>query len=136
MPDATNALPKLLRDQQQGVLKEWIALQLQSLATRRDLITDAEIAKQSEQFLDAFIEAMESGDAARPHGPAWDRLHQLLNGLALSRARAGFSPSETAMFVFSLKQPVFDLMRAALSKPDDVARETWQADSRHWTAWD
>jgi rsbT co-antagonist protein RsbR len=127
MPSATNALPKLLRDQQQGVLKEWTALQLQSLATRRDLITDAEISKQSEQFLDAFIAAMESSDTARPHGPAWDQLQQLLEDLSLSRARAGFSPSETATFVFSLKQPVFELIHRSLSKADDVARETWQA---------
>src|SRR5688500_1337585 len=77
MPSASNAVPRLLSDQQQGVLKEWTALQLQSLATRRDLITDAEISKQSEQFLDAFIAAMESSDTARPHGPAWDQLQQL-----------------------------------------------------------
>ena len=127
MPSPTSTLPKLLRDQQEVVLKEWTALQLQSLATRRDLISDAELGKQSEQFLEAFIDAMESTDAMHQHGPAWERLHELLNHLALSRARAGFSPSETAMFVFSLKQPAFDLLRRSLSNADDVARETWQA---------
>ena len=127
MPSSTNALPKLLRDHQQSVLKEWVAYQLQSLASRRDLISDVDLSRQSGQFLDAFIEAMETSDGARAHGPAWDRLHQILNDLSVSRARAGFSPTETATFVFSLKQPAFDLIRQSVSNAEDVARETWQA---------
>jgi rsbT co-antagonist protein RsbR len=104
-----------------------MALQQQSLASRRDLITDADLSKQSEQFFEAFIEAMESSDPARPQGPAWERLNELLNDLSVSRARAGFSPSETATFVFSLKQPVFELIRRSVSKAEDVARESWLA---------
>ena len=127
MPSPTSALPKLLRDQQQAVLKEWTAYQLQSLASRRDLISDADLSRQSEQFLDAFIEAMESGDGSRGHGPAWERLHELLKDLSVSRARAGFSPAETATFVFSLKRPAFELIQRAMQKGEDVARETWQA---------
>ena len=127
MPSPTNTLPKLLRDQQAPLLADWIAQQQQSLASRRDLISDADLARQSGQFLDAFIDAMESSDPARPHGAAWDRLHELLNDLAVSRARAGFSPSETAMFVFSLKPPAFELIRRSITKADDVARETWHA---------
>ena len=127
MSSPTNALPKLLRDQQQAVLKEWTAYQLQSLASRRDLISDADLSRQSEQFLDAFIEAMESGDGSRGHGPAWERLHELLKDLSVSRARAGFSPAETATFVFSLKQPAFELIQRSMQKGEDVARETWQA---------
>ena len=127
MPSPTSALPKLLRDQQTQLLRDWTGLQQQSLASRRDLITDAELTKQSGQFLEAFIEALESGDPERPHGPVWNRLNEMLNDLSVSRARLGFSPSETATFVFSLKQPVFDVIRRSMSKAEDVARETWLA---------
>ena len=127
MPSPTNTLPKLLRDHQAQLLADWIVQQQQSLASRRDLISDADLTRQSGQFLALFIEAMESSDPGRPHGAAWDSLHELLNDLALSRARAGFSPSETATFVFSLKQPAFELIRRSIAKADDVARETWHA---------
>jgi rsbT co-antagonist protein RsbR len=127
MPSPTNTLPKLLREHQAQLLADWIAQQQQSLASRRDLISDADLTRQSGQFLELFIEAMESSDPLRPHGGAWDSLHELLNDLALSRARAGFSPSETATFVFSLKQPAFELIRRSMTKADDVARETWHA---------
>ena len=127
MPSPTNTLSKLLREHQAQLLADWIAQQQQSLASRRDLISDADLTRQSGQFLELFIEAMESSDPVRPHGGAWDSLHELLNDLALSRARAGFSPSETATFVFSLKQPAFELIRRSITKADDVARETWHA---------
>jgi rsbT co-antagonist protein RsbR len=127
MSSSTTVLPKLLRDHKAQVLREWLGLQQQSLASRRDLIADADLAKQSEQFLEAFIEAIESTDPARPHGAAWERLNELLSDLSVSRARLGFSPSETATFVFSLKQPVFDLVRRSMSKAEEVARETWLA---------
>ena len=127
MASPTSALPKLLRDQQAQLLREWIGLQQQSLASRRDLISDADLSKQSEQFLEGFIEALESGDPARPHGAVWDRLNEMLSDLSISRARLGFSPSETATFVFSLKQPVFDVIRRSMTKAEDMARETWLA---------
>jgi rsbT co-antagonist protein RsbR len=51
----------------------------------------------------------------------------MLKGLSLSRARKGFTPIETATFVFSLKQPVFDLIRRSLKTPDELSRELWLA---------
>jgi rsbT co-antagonist protein RsbR len=40
----------------------------------------------------------------------------------------GFSPSETAVFVFALKEPLFALLRQEFSTdPDRLAGETWSA---------
>jgi len=39
----------------------------------------------------------------------------------------GFSPTETATFVFSMKQPVFELIRRSFTTTEDLARETWHA---------
>ena len=54
-------------------------------------------------------------------------MRSLLDGVSRSRAAQGFSPSETATFVFSLKEPLFEQLRAAF--PDDarvVADAGWQ----------
>jgi rsbT co-antagonist protein RsbR len=47
--------------------------------------------------------------------------------MSISRARQGFSPTETATFVFSLKQPIFELINRTFTSADDLARETWTA---------
>src|ERR1041384_2391930 len=44
----------------------------------------------------------------------WTATRDFLAGVSRSRGRQGFSPSETAMFVFSVKEPVFAHLRAAL----------------------
>jgi rsbT co-antagonist protein RsbR len=49
----------------------------------------------------------------------------LLADLSRSRAAQGFSPSETATFVFSLKQPMLDMLRRGLSDVEELVRETW-----------
>jgi rsbT co-antagonist protein RsbR len=127
MATTNNALPQLLRQHQRQVLADWTARQQQSLASRRDLISDGDLARESDQFLAAFTTALESGDPERPSGPAWDRLDEMLSGLATARARKGFSPSETATFVFSLKQPLFELIRRSSKTPEELASETWLA---------
>jgi rsbT co-antagonist protein RsbR len=59
-------------------------------------------------------------------GPAWDFVREFLTGISRSRALQGFSPSETATFVFSLKQPVFARLRAEAGKDTQaMADELW-----------
>ncbi len=123
----SSLLPQVLRKHQREVLSDWIAKQRQGLTARRDLISDSDLRKESEQFLDAFITALASGDADAHTGPAWEQLYGMLSALSTARARLGFTPSETASFVFSLKQPLFDLIRRSFTDVEDVAREAWSA---------
>ena len=52
----------------------------------------------------------------------------MLNELSRSRGVQGFSPSETASFVFSLKKPLFERLRREFSKdPEALAELTWAA---------
>jgi len=60
-------------------------------------------------------------------GAEWDSTRYLLDTVARERAVQGFSPSETAVFVFSLKEPLFELLREEISDVEVLARETWVA---------
>jgi rsbT co-antagonist protein RsbR len=50
-----------------------------------------------------------------------------LTSAARERARLGFTPTETATFVFSLKQPLFARLRREVRDADELADETWRA---------
>jgi rsbT co-antagonist protein RsbR len=96
-----------IRSRQDGILKEWISYQLSALTLRRDLLKETELRESSRRFLELFAEAFAaSADSA---APAWKPVKDDLAEISRSRALQGFSPSETATFVFSLKQPLFDL---------------------------
>jgi rsbT co-antagonist protein RsbR len=117
-------LSTLVRASQHELLTEWMSLQLQSGATRRDLMNEAELRRQSADFLDAFTRALEES-GTDIHGQKWASVRELLMRMSQSRAHQGFSPGETAMFIFSLKQPLFALIRRRIQEPEAVVDETW-----------
>src|SRR5262249_24635750 len=76
------------------------------------------------EFLNNFVQAY--GSAGENIGaPAWASVKDQLARISESRALQGFSPSETATFVFSLKQVLFEHMRKSASGAEDLAADTW-----------
>jgi rsbT co-antagonist protein RsbR len=60
--------------------------------------------------------------------PMWAETRAAIEEVSRSRAARGLTPSETATFVFSLKEPLFDLMRQKVGKDADrLAEEIWTA---------
>jgi len=119
-------LADIVREHEQEILGDWLTLQRDSLATRRDLMNDAELQRQSRDFLNSFVSGTEGG-SDDIHAPAWRPALELLGRISASRATQGFSPNETAAFVFSLKQPLFARLRKSVSDVETLADETWAA---------
>jgi rsbT co-antagonist protein RsbR len=57
----------------------------------------------------------------------WRPVRELLDRISQSRAEQGFTPSETATFVFSLKQPLFARLREEIKEARALADEAWYA---------
>jgi rsbT co-antagonist protein RsbR len=118
-------LPNLIRNHEARILSDWLSAQMQSINARRDLINDDELRRESRDFLNAFVRAAEDGGLQDLQGAQWSAVRDVLTRLSRSRAQQGFTPSETATFVFSLKQPLFGLIRNELKDAASVASETW-----------
>jgi rsbT co-antagonist protein RsbR len=88
-----------------------MSLQLAAVAQRGDLINDADLRRQSQEFLTSFRQALASG-SEDINTQVWDPVRGLLGEVSRSRARQGFTPSETATFILSLKQPLFRAMES------------------------
>jgi rsbT co-antagonist protein RsbR len=123
----TLLLAEILRRDHQSILAEWLRLQLDSISMRRELISEAELSQQSREFLSAFTTAIGTDERIDANGPIWAPVRELLARISEGRARQGFSPKETAMFVLSLKEPVFNRLRAAARDPETLATEIWTA---------
>ena len=121
------SLADVLARHEKDIFDEWIAAQLGSAGSRPDLVTEKDLRDQSREFLLRLREAAGTGvdDVA---GPAWTPVRELLATVSRSRARQGFSPSETATFIFSLKEPLFARLRAELGRDGDaLADAIWAA---------
>jgi rsbT co-antagonist protein RsbR len=116
----------MVKEQQADLLAQWIEQQLSASTLRRDLMKESELREQSRRFLDAFRQAVQNGLVTDLNNQIWDNTRAILNDISNSRVRQGFKSSETATFIFSLKQPLFDLLRQELSQePEALANEIW-----------
>ena len=103
----TNRLSDALNEHESEILGDWITLQRNSSARRSDLITEADLHRQSKEFLSAFRQGVATGRLDEITAAGWEPAREILADLTRTRARLGFTPSETATFIFSLKQPLF-----------------------------
>jgi rsbT co-antagonist protein RsbR len=120
-------LAEIFKKQEAGILTDWMKEQL-ALTRATERISESELRADSHRFLNLLKTALQSSSGEDITGPAWTEARDMLAELSRARARSGFSPSETATFVFSLKQPVFDRLRQEIGRDaDTLADEVWRA---------
>ena len=104
-------VPALLQEHEEEVLREWVRDQTQVLASQPGRVTETELREQSREFLGLLRRAAQDGDLTNIRGAAWQEVLQALTSLSKARARQGFTPRQTAGFVFSLKRPLVSILR-------------------------
>lgn len=123
----TEFTAEILAKNETQVLEEWLAAQIAGRGQRRDLVTEAELRTESAEFLRELTGALRVAHQEEPGtSPAWAGVRDVVSRTSRQRAQRGFNPTETATFVFSLKQPVFALLRTELEdNPAALAEQTW-----------
>jgi rsbT co-antagonist protein RsbR len=120
----TGALVTVLSKSESSVLTEWIK-EMAGATRRTDLMNDSELRSQCSKFLKLLREGAESG-SSDVQTASWQPLRELLTEISRSRAQQGFTPTETATFVLSVKKPLFELLRDHVGDDaNSVAAELW-----------
>jgi len=125
---ATDAvIPRILKTYEAELLDEWLREQLSTLRAGSK-ISESELRNQSREFMNLLQQATQGGNVTDVQGPSYGRVRDMLGDVSRSRGIQGFSPSETATFVFSLKRPLFSLIRKELATDaESLATVTWSA---------
>lgn len=120
-----HGLADIIGKQESNILTGWINEQLAT--ARQGVISEVELKEASRAFLTHFSRAVSSDYTEQLEGPAWDSLRAHLDALSRERVIQGFSASETASFIFSLKKPLFDaLQNTAGVDPESLRAEFWK----------
>lgn len=106
----SQVVSKLLTAHEPEILTEWSQRLKDDGALHSGRIREAELNSQCKTFLSTLRQALDSG-ATNTDDAAFGPVRDLLTEISASRAEQGFSPRETALFVFSLKQPLFDVFQ-------------------------
>jgi rsbT co-antagonist protein RsbR len=109
----TNAAGKkmapVLSAHEADILQDWLLRLKADGALQGTRLKEAELQRQCTDFLRLLHEALDSG-ADDVDSAAFESLRALIGDISRARAQQGYSPRETAIFVFSLKQPLFDAL--------------------------
>lgn len=123
---AFSVFGEILANHREDIAQEWIR-EMAGSVRRGDLLKESELRSQCSQFLGAFAKAFGS-DGSNLKASSWDSVREFLKEISASRSQQGFSPSETAAFIFSLKRPFFDRIREGCGgDPKALAAEFWTA---------
>ena len=124
MTEQQSKVAQLLRKNERDVLQQWLSYQISATTMRADLIKESDLREQSRRFLQLFTAGVQqNGDDENTD--SWKSVKDMLGEVSRSRVAQGFSPSETATFVFSLKQPMFDMLRREIRDVEELCREIW-----------
>ena len=117
-------IPEILETFEADMLSEWIQ-ELATINIRRGLIKEAEIKEECREFLSLFRIAVGQGNLTNIEGVTWEEMREMLSSISRSRSQKGFTSTETATFIFSFKQPLFNRMRQQLKDPIELGEEIW-----------
>ncbi|SEI52331.1 STAS domain-containing protein [Paraburkholderia diazotrophica] len=121
----TAALVEMLTRHRDTLLADWLNQHL-SIALRRGLTTEAEMNDQFRSFLNVFSDTLANAETLDASRPEWEPVRAFLADVSSHRARQGFTPAETATFVFSLKQPLYSRLRIEFAaRPEELADVSW-----------
>lgn len=127
MSKANTRIPELLKKHEAHLLSEWLQEQ-SKVVNRAGVLKEGELREQTSQFLRLLQNAAQNASFEDLNSPAWDALKEFLTSVSRSRGLQGFSSSETALFVLSIKRPLFALLRKEVGRdPEILADEVWAA---------
>jgi len=117
-------LAKIVDEQEGPLLSAWMAHQSQSSGSFKSRISEAELRNNLHDFVLALKQGLANGKIDDLDDAGWASMRSMLTNLSRQRASQGFTPAETAIFVFSFKPVLFNQLRQAYADdPASLAEE-------------
>jgi|LQYC01.1.fsa_nt_gi rsbT co-antagonist protein RsbR len=104
-------ISELLAKKEREILDGWTKAQADVTALKKGLITEKQLREESARFLGILVRAVAGGNLEDITAPEYDEVNKFLANFSASRASIGFSPSETATYIFSLKDTVLRFLQ-------------------------
>jgi rsbT co-antagonist protein RsbR len=127
MSTSTISLSAILEQDQAAILQAWIDELAQASGALRGRVTQQELGQRAREMLQQLAHAMSTG-ADGTTSADFTALDRFFDDFARDRVLQGFNAEETAIFVLSLKRPVFARLRERLGKDaEQLAAGLWDA---------
>jgi rsbT co-antagonist protein RsbR len=117
-------IAKVLQKQKKQILENWINVQLSDASLREDLMSNEELRTQSEELLDNLLRVTNERNLSDPNSSDFEPVSEILAGISISWARQGFTPRETGIYVYGLKEALLQAVLAEYKDGPEVLVDT------------
>jgi rsbT co-antagonist protein RsbR len=119
-----NEAVKIFQRKRKQILENWMKFQLSDDALREDLISNEDLRGQSEELINAFVDNLNDENIDDPKGSDFDAVDDILSGISIARAKQGFTPRETGVYIFSLKDSLISVLQQEIKDPQELFLQT------------
>jgi rsbT co-antagonist protein RsbR len=109
-----------LKENKRAILEKWMQIQMTEEGLKDELMSNEYQRIQSEELLDALIQAISQTNMSDPSSRDFDAVHDVISDISISRAKQGFSPRETSVYVFGLKEAILTTLSENLTDKEEL----------------
>ncbi|RDI14573.1 STAS domain-containing protein [Flavobacterium sp. AG291] len=104
---------KILKEKKDAILELWVSKQM-----AQDSYFNADDQKEdSEDFVSAFLSALNDTNINDQDARSFEKVHDVLMGISVSRAKRGFTPRETGVYMFTFKEALLETLSKEITDP-------------------
>ncbi|ANE50761.1 STAS domain-containing protein [Flavisolibacter tropicus] len=115
---------KLLQKRKTSILETWMKNQLSDEGLRDDLMSNEDLRLQSEELLTSLLDNLSEQNINNGQSDDFEPVVEILSGISIIRARQGYSPRETGVFVFSLRDALIQALHDTKLEPLELYETT------------
>lgn len=117
---------KVLQRKKKQILELWVKNQLSDEGLRDDLMSNEDLRVQSEELLNSLVDSLTEKNVTDPSSRDFEGVRDTLSGISQSRAKQGFSPRETGIYIFSLKDALLETLQNEVKESSDLYESSLQ----------
>lgn len=119
-----NEAIKIFQRKKKSILETWIKFQLADDTLREDLMTNEDLRVQSDELLNVIVSTLSDESLANPNSEDLEPINEMLSSISISRAKQGYTPRETGVYVFSLKDAFITILQQEIKDPVELYDQT------------
>lgn len=120
-----NEAVKIFQKKKSTILEKWMKLQLADESLREDLMSNEDLRVQSEELLNAIIDSFTDANIENTQSSDFETVNEILSSISISRAKQGYSPRETGLYIFSLKEALLSVLSEEMKDPTALYKQSF-----------
>lgn len=110
---------QILKNKQEELLALWEKKQANEASLSGNPFDISETREYSTDIVAMLVKSLSEGNLTNIDSSDFDKVVELLREVSFKRAKQGFTPRETGIFIFSLKEAVFEILSQEIVQAQD-----------------